>query len=75
MTKRAKKTDDVLELAYSIFSVAVGDEPSHPEEPTKDPQAVARGSKGGKTRAANLSSRKKRQIAKKAAAARWDRKS
>lgn len=69
--KRAKQTKDEIELAFSIFSVAVGDEPSHPEEQSKDPQAVARGAKGGKTRAANLSSRKKKQIAKKAASARW----
>jgi hypothetical protein len=45
------------------------------EAPKKNPAAVALGklggSKGGHARAASLSPRKRKQIAKKAAAARW----
>ncbi len=48
--------------------------PADPE-PEKDPAAVALGRKGGlkggKARAAALSPEKRREIAKKAAAARW----
>lgn len=48
-----------------------------PDEPQKNPAAVALGklggSKGGKARAANLSPAKRRQIAKKAARARWSK--
>lgn len=53
---------------------AVADEASKPE---KNPAAVALGKlgghKGGMARAASLSPRKRKQIAKKAAAARWDK--
>jgi hypothetical protein len=46
-----------------------------PEKPTKNAAAVALGklggAKGGKARAEKLSPRKRKQIAKKAAAARW----
>lgn len=69
--KRAKQTKDVLELAHSIFSIAIGEEESHEEN--KDRQAVARGARGGKTRAASLPARKRKQIAKKAAQTRWSK--
>lgn len=46
-----------------------------PEEPEKNPAAVALGRmgglKGGKARAAKLSAKKRKAIAKKAAKARW----
>jgi hypothetical protein len=73
--KRAKQTKDELELAHSIFSIAIGEEESHPEEQPKDPKAVERGKAGGQKRAASLTPRKRKQIAKKAASARWTAKS
>lgn len=49
--------------------------PSGPLKPEKNPAAVALGklggAKGGKARAAKLTAERRREIAKKAAAARW----
>jgi hypothetical protein len=47
------------------------------QQPTKDPERVARGmlggAKGGKLRAERLSPERRSEIARKAAAARWSR--
>lgn len=76
----AKLREDTAETAYRVLQEAIGDKPKTkpPEERSedeKDPEAVKRGkqggSKGGKARAESLSERKLRQIAKKAARARW----
>jgi len=49
-----------------------------PEVRQKNPAAVALGllggSKGGKQRAANLTAKRRKEIAKKAAKARWEKK-
>jgi hypothetical protein len=54
------------------------DQPAEESEPAKNPHAVALGRmgglKGGKARAEKLSPRKRKQIAKKAAQARWAKK-
>ena len=69
MPKRSSKPSDPNELAASILAEATG------EEPKKDPAAVALGRrgglKGGKARAKKLSAKRRSQIAKKAAKARW----
>lgn len=61
-------------IAFNIVQAATGNAPK-PEEPTKNPAAVALGKlgglKGGKARAAKLSAKKRKEIAKKAAAKRW----
>lgn len=68
---------DVNVLAHKIGRMATGQELSEeaPKGPPKNPAAVALGklggAKGGKARAAKLSARKRREIAKKAARARW----
>lgn len=66
MTKRSA---DLNKLAASIVADATND------SPPKNPAAVALGRmgglKGGKARAAKLSAKRRSQIAKKAAAARW----
>jgi hypothetical protein len=69
-----KRPRDLNALAASIVAEATGDAPV--EEPsTKNPAAVALGrlggKKGGKARAEKLSPKKRSEIAKKAAAARW----
>ena len=50
---------------------------TEPIDPDKDPSAVALGRKGGlkggKARAAKLTPERRSEIARKAAAARWDR--
>jgi hypothetical protein len=64
----------VNQLAKYIVDVTTGEDKKI-EPPAKNPAAVALGklgaSKGGKARAAKLSARKRKEIAKKAAAARW----
>jgi hypothetical protein len=70
-----KHPRDLNSLAAQIVAEATDDEKSVPEEPEKDPSAVALGRKGGlkggPARAAKLSAKKRSQIAKKAAQARW----
>lgn len=75
MPERSKKRPrDVNQLARQIVDEATGETEPRPE-PTKDPAAVELGRKGGlkggPARAAKLSARKRQQIAKKAAQARW----
>ena len=77
MPKRSrKKSDDINEIAKSIVDQAT-EEPSE-EKPEKNPAAVALGRlgglKGGKARAKKLSAEKRKEIAKKAARARWKEK-
>jgi len=72
--KTKKKSSDINTLAFQIVQEATK-EPT--EQPTKEknPAAVALGRlgglKGGKARAEKLSPTKRREIAKKAAKARW----
>ena len=65
---------DVNQLAHMIGRIATGQEPEPPPS-TKNPAAVALGklggAKGGKARAAALSSKKRKAIAQRAARARW----
>lgn len=85
MGKQHKKTRrDVAEIALSVVEQAIGEKlagtakPEQVEESkpdTRNPAAVALSklgaSKGGRARAKSLSPRKRSQIAKKAAKARW----
>ncbi len=69
-----KRPRDINSLAASIVAEATGDGPA--EEPSnKNPAAVALGrlggQKGGKARAESLTAKRRSEIAKKAAAARW----
>jgi hypothetical protein len=72
--KRPKRPRDLSQLAKALFDESIGEAPSA-EPDTRDPHALALGvrgwSKGGKARAEKLSPEKRREIAKKAAAARW----
>ena len=86
--KAKKKTRrDVVEIARDVVENAIGeklngeplDPPDEPQEPdTRNPAAVALSklgaSKGGKARAKKLSKKRRSEIAKKAARARWKRK-
>lgn len=74
MPKRSRKeSQDINVLAKSIVDKATK-EPSE-GKPEKNPAAVALGRlgglKGGKARAEKLSAKKRKEIAKKAAEARW----
>lgn len=72
MKKREPR--DINELAFSIVDDLTGDAPP---EPPKNPAAVARGRKGGvkggKARAAKLTSAQRSEIAQRAAQKRWER--
>jgi hypothetical protein len=72
--KGEKRPADVIGNAVHVMRLATGeiveDIPS-PESGGKDPAAVALGRKGGKARAAGMSAKKRKEIAKKAATARW----
>lgn len=79
MKKPRKLPCDVNQRAKAIMELATADPATEaePETPTagKNPAAVALGRlgglKGGKARAASLSKKKRSEIAKKAAKARW----
>lgn len=74
--RRLKRPRDPLQLAKLIGDIATQQVEDKVED-TRNPAAVELGrlggQKGGKARAAKLSSRKKTAIAKKAAAARWSK--
>jgi hypothetical protein len=81
MPRRSSKEHDFAITALRVVEQAIGEkmDGSPLEDPIagKNPAAVALGklggAKGGKARAAKLSPAKRKQIAKKAAAARWNR--
>lgn len=67
-----KRPADVIGAAIMAAKIATGEieEPTEPDD-GKDKAAVAMGRKGGAARAASLTKKKRAEIAKKAAAARW----
>ncbi len=70
MAKRKKPPEDPNQLAVLIVQQA-----THQPAPEKDPAAVSLGRrgglKGGPARAKKLSAKRRREIARKAAFARW----
>jgi hypothetical protein len=72
-SSKPKRSSDPNLLARQIVEEAIGERVQ--EKPEKNPAAVALGRlgglKGGKARAAKLSAKKRKEIAKKAAEARW----
>ncbi len=82
-SKRKKKDHDFATVAYRVVQQAVGEAPeAQPEErePTPEERHAAAvvlgrrgGKKGGKARAAKLTPEQRSEIAKKAAAARWNK--
>ena len=77
--KKPKRPKDTNQLAKSIVDIALGERADEePQETGKNPNAVALGRlgglKGGKARAEKLTAKKRSEIAKKAAKARWSKK-
>jgi hypothetical protein len=70
---KPRKNEDINEAAFRVVREAT--EKHDPEARKKNPAAVALGrlgaSKGGKARAAKLSAKRRAEIARKAARARW----
>jgi hypothetical protein len=76
MAKNPKRPRDTNQLAKFIVDLATGEESEpKPADTGKDPAAVALGRKGGlkggSARAKSLTPRKRAEIAKLAADARW----
>lgn len=76
MEKKKKKQRDIAEIAYQTLQEVTSSQDTTPK-PTleKNPAAVALGRlgglKGGPARAKRLSSKKRQEIARKAAKTRW----
>lgn len=66
-----KRPADVIGAAIRVARIATGEEPDDIPDDGKDKAAQALGRKGGAARAANLSKKRRAEIAKKAAASRW----
>jgi len=74
--KHPKRPRDFSQAAKLVIDVATGqveDRPLTPEEQGKDPAAAALGRKGAAARAAKLTQTQRKEIAKRAAAKRWER--
>ncbi len=75
--KRPKLRKDENELAFGLVQAMIGEgpRPHPPGEGEKNPEAVVRGSrggkKGGKARGAKLTPERRSEIARKAAKSRW----
>lgn len=71
--KGEKRPGDVIGAAIRVARIATGEETDQIEDDGKDPAAKALGKKGGEARAKSLSKKRRAEIAKKAAAIRWER--
>lgn len=73
--KGQKRPADVISAAVKVMRIATAQEEETNPMKGKDPSAVALGKrgglKGGKARASSLSPSERREIAARAAAARW----
>jgi hypothetical protein len=70
---RGGKRADFAQIAVSVVERAIGDvlKPAEGKNPHAQALSALGASKGGKARAAKLSEKRRRDIAKKAAAKRW----
>jgi hypothetical protein len=78
MPKKPKRPRDSNQLAHMIIGAATGEtDLPKKQEGEKNPAAVALGRlgglKGGKARAKSMTSEKRSEIARKAAAKRWEK--
>ncbi len=69
--KGEKRPADVIGAAVKVAKIATGEIEEDIGDDGKDKAAVELGRKGGAARAEKLSKRRRSEIAKKAAAARW----
>ena len=69
--KGEKRPADAVARAVMIGRIATGE--IEDKKSGKDPAAVSMGAKGGAARAKSLTAKKRSEIAKKAAAKRWDK--
>ena len=71
--KGQKRTADAIGAAVMIAKIATGEIEDITTDDGKNAAAVALGRMGGKARAAGMSAKKRKEIAKKAAQARRDK--
>ena len=71
--KGEKRPADVIGNAVHVMRIATGEIEDKVTEDGKNAAAVALGRMGGKARAEGMTAKKRAEIAKKAAKARWDR--
>jgi hypothetical protein len=69
--KGEKRPADVIGAAVKVAKIATGEIEEDVDDDGKNKAAVELGRKGGAARAEKLSKRRRSEIAKKAAAARW----
>lgn len=69
--KGEKRPADANQRAVMVARIATGEIEDVTADDGKNAAAVALGRMGGKARAAGMSARKRKEIAKKAAKARW----
>jgi RNase adaptor protein for sRNA GlmZ degradation len=72
--KGERRPRDVIGNAVHVMRIATGqieDTVPTPASEGKDPAAVALGRRGGKARAVGLSKKRRKEIAQRAAQARW----
>jgi hypothetical protein len=76
MAVRPKRSNDPVKAAHELFLEIIGEAPPQPlPENTPAAVAVRRGAaEGGQKRAATLTPERRRDIAKRAAQARWKKK-
>jgi len=69
-----RRPTDVISRAVRVMRIATGEETEDaPVDDGKDKAAQAMGKKGGAARAKNLTAEQRQEIARKAAAKRWER--
>jgi hypothetical protein len=71
--KGQKRSADVNARAIMIAKIATGEINDITRDDGKNAAAVMLGRMGGKARAAGMSAKKRKEIAKKAAATRWSK--
>ena len=71
MTNKPKRPADMNKLAKSIVDIATGEDESSLKKP--QPKGRAGGLVGGEARAKSLTPEKRKEIARKAAKARWNK--
>ena len=71
--KGQKRPADVIGNAVRVMQIATGEAEEEYDDDGKDPAAQVLGRKGGKARAAKLTPERRSEIARKAAAKRWER--
>ena len=69
--KGEKRPADVIGAAVKVMKIATGEIEEDVDDDGKNKAAVELGRKGGKARAQVLSPKRRKEIAKKAAKARW----